>query len=41
MSAWQLPFVRPASLSGRHFSTVIVGAGINGVGVFETSRCSA
>ena len=35
MSAWQLPFVRPVSLSGRHFSTVIVGAGINGVGVFR------
>ena len=35
MSAWQLPFVRPASLAGRHFSTVIVGAGINGVGVFR------
>lgn len=27
--------VRPASLAGRHFSTVIVGAGINGVGVFR------
>ncbi|ADU34616.1 glycerol-3-phosphate dehydrogenase/oxidase [Variovorax paradoxus] len=35
MSAWQLPFVRPASLADRHFSTVIVGAGINGVGVFR------
>lgn len=35
MSSWQLPYVRPASLSGRHFSTVIVGAGINGVGVFR------
>lgn len=35
MSAWQLPFTRPASLAGRHFSTVIVGAGINGVGVFR------
>ena len=35
MSAWQLPFVRPASLADRHFSTVIVGAGINGVGVFD------
>lgn len=30
-SAWQ----RPAALAGRHFSTVIVGAGINGVGVFR------
>lgn len=29
------PFVRPASLAGRHFSTVIVGAGINGAGVFR------
>jgi glycerol-3-phosphate dehydrogenase len=29
------PFVRPAALAGRHFSTVIVGAGINGVGVFR------
>ena len=28
-------FVRPASLAGAHFSTVIVGAGINGVGVFR------
>lgn len=27
--------MRPASLAGRHFSTVIVGAGINGVGVFR------
>ena len=27
--------VRPAALAGRHFSTVIVGAGINGVGVFR------
>ncbi len=35
MSAWQLPFVRPAALADRHFSTVIVGAGINGVGVFR------
>ncbi len=35
MSAWQLPFVRPASLADRHFSTVIIGAGINGVGVFR------
>lgn len=30
-----LPHVRPASLAGRHFSTVIVGAGINGAGVFR------
>jgi len=29
------PFARPASLAGRHFSTVIVGAGINGAGVFR------
>ena len=29
------PFVRPTSLAGRHFSTVIVGAGINGVGIFR------
>ena len=28
-------FVRPASLAGRHFSTVIVGAGINGAGTFR------
>lgn len=30
-----LPCVRPAALAGRHFSTLIVGAGINGVGVFR------
>jgi glycerol-3-phosphate dehydrogenase len=30
-----LPFVRPAAVAGRHFSIVIVGAGINGVGVFR------
>ena len=35
MNAWQLPYLRPAALAGRHFSTVIVGAGINGVGVFR------
>ncbi|MDM0026549.1 glycerol-3-phosphate dehydrogenase/oxidase [Variovorax saccharolyticus] len=29
------PFKRPAEVDGRHFSTVIVGAGINGVGVFR------
>lgn len=29
------PFLRPAEVDGRHFSTVIVGAGINGVGVFR------
>lgn len=29
------PFVRPAQIAGRHFSTVIVGGGINGVGVFR------
>lgn len=34
-TAARLPFVRPATLAGRHFSTVIVGAGINGVGVFR------
>ena len=28
----QQAFVRAASLAGRHFSVVIVGAGINGVG---------
>ncbi|QIL83492.1 glycerol-3-phosphate dehydrogenase/oxidase [Diaphorobacter sp. HDW4A] len=28
-------YTRPAALHGRHFSTVIVGAGINGVGVFR------
>lgn len=31
----QRPYVRPAELDGQHFSTVIVGAGINGVGVFR------
>ncbi|MFD4838548.1 glycerol-3-phosphate dehydrogenase/oxidase [Achromobacter sp. NPDC058515] len=35
MTARTLPHVRPASLAGRHFSTVVVGAGINGVGVFR------
>ncbi|WMD21642.1 glycerol-3-phosphate dehydrogenase/oxidase [Achromobacter seleniivolatilans] len=35
MTANTLPYVRPALLAGRHFSTVIVGAGINGVGVFR------
>lgn len=29
------PCVRPPALAGRHFSTVIVGAGINGAGVFR------
>lgn len=29
------PFVRPRDLAGRHFPVVIVGAGINGVGVFR------
>lgn len=29
------PFVRPAQVAGRHFSTIIVGGGINGVGVFR------
>ncbi len=27
--------VRPAALDGRHFSTLIIGGGINGVGVFR------
>ncbi|UXH80011.1 glycerol-3-phosphate dehydrogenase/oxidase [Roseateles amylovorans] len=35
MNAPQLPRVRPADIAGRHFSTVIIGAGINGVGVFR------
>jgi glycerol-3-phosphate dehydrogenase len=35
MSGWQRPFVRPGALAGRHFSTVVVGGGINGVGVFR------
>jgi glycerol-3-phosphate dehydrogenase len=35
MTAGQPSFVRAASLAGAHFSTVIVGAGINGVGVFR------
>lgn len=29
------PHLRPAALAGRHFSCVIVGGGINGVGVFR------
>ncbi len=29
------PHIRPASLHGRHFQVVIVGAGINGIGVFR------
>lgn len=29
------PHRRPAAFAGRHFSTVIVGGGINGVGVFR------
>ncbi len=29
------PFVRPSAIAGRHFSTVIVGAGINGAGAFR------
>jgi glycerol-3-phosphate dehydrogenase len=28
-------FVRPASLDGRHFSAVVIGAGINGAGTFR------
>ncbi|MCH3719384.1 FAD-dependent oxidoreductase, partial [Campylobacter lari] len=28
-------YARPAALAGRHFSTVIVGAGVNGAGVFR------
>jgi len=35
MTTPPLPFVRPATVAGQHFSTVIVGAGINGVGVFR------
>lgn len=35
MSAPRTAFVRCASLAGAHFSTVIVGAGINGAGVFR------
>jgi len=35
MSARATAFVRCASLAGAHFSTVIVGAGINGAGVFR------
>lgn len=35
MSDETLPFVRPAAIAERHFSTVIIGAGINGVGVFR------
>jgi len=34
-ASWSSAHVRPAALAGRHFSTVIVGAGINGVGVFR------
>ena len=29
------PYLRPAQLAGRHFSTVVVGAGVNGAGVFR------
>jgi glycerol-3-phosphate dehydrogenase len=35
MSPEACVYVRPASIAGRHFSTVIVGAGINGAGVFR------
>lgn len=35
MSAAPQPFVRPAVIADRHFSTVVIGAGINGVGVFR------
>ncbi len=35
MPAADTPYVRPAQLAGRHFSTVIVGAGVNGAGVFR------
>jgi glycerol-3-phosphate dehydrogenase len=35
MSGQEPPHVRPATLAGRHFSTVVVGAGINGAGVFR------
>lgn len=29
------PYLRPAQLAGRRFSTVVVGAGVNGAGVFR------
>ena len=35
MSEQRSAFTRCASLAGTHFSTVIVGAGINGAGVFR------
>lgn len=35
MNASPCAYVRPVSIAGRHFSTVIVGAGINGAGVFR------
>jgi glycerol-3-phosphate dehydrogenase len=35
MPAADTPYLRPAQLAGRHFSTVIVGAGVNGAGVFR------
>jgi glycerol-3-phosphate dehydrogenase len=35
MSIDSVVWQRPAALAGRHFSTVVVGAGINGVGVFR------
>lgn len=35
MSEQASVYVRPSALAGRHFSTVIVGAGINGAGVFR------
>ncbi|MEK8029198.1 glycerol-3-phosphate dehydrogenase/oxidase [Ideonella sp. DXS29W] len=35
MSVDQLRWQRPGALAGRHFSVVVIGAGINGVGVFR------
>ncbi len=35
MKSHQPGFARPATLAGRHFSVVVVGAGINGAGVFR------
>jgi glycerol-3-phosphate dehydrogenase len=35
MSRHERAHARPAALAGRHFSTVVVGGGINGAGVFR------
>ncbi|CUI96177.1 glycerol-3-phosphate dehydrogenase/oxidase [Achromobacter xylosoxidans] len=35
MTPGSSPYARPAALAGRHFSTLIVGAGVNGAGVFR------